>query len=275
MSDMTSEEAADTPTPDRPAWAAGLSDENRRLVADNNWVDKTSDGEGVVEINRALDAYRDLQSVASNAIAVPGEEASAEERDAFERRLGRPEDPEGYRFDLPDGLADDFPYSEEMAGRFRDWAFRAGLPAGAAQSLHDDYVRELADLHAAETERLTQAEERSHRESDAYRRNVLLADRAVTELGLGDVLREYGLMAPDGGVRDARIAMALARVGTELFAEDSVLAGQTGASNPFSGDNPNLTEQSRLIREARQDPSRAAHVRALMEAAGLDPHAQL
>ena len=283
MSDMTSEATVETPTPDHPAWAAGLSDENRLLVADNNWVDKTSDVEGVIEINRALDAYRDLQSVASNAIAVPGEEATQEERDAFERRLGRPEGPEGYRFDLPDGLADDFPYSEEMAGRFRDWAFRAGLPAGAAQSLHDDYVRELADLHAAETERLTQAEERSHRDltvewgapdSDAYRRNVLLADRAVTQLGLGEVLREYGLMAPDGGVRDARIAMALARVGSELFAEDSVLAGQMGASNPFSGDNPNLTEQSRLIREARQDPARAAHVRALMEAAGLDPEVQ-
>ena len=284
MSDMTNEETVEIPTPDRPAWAAGLSDENRQLVADNNWVDKTSDGEDVVEINRALDAYRDLQSVASNGISIPGEEATREERDVFERRLGRPEHPEGYQFELPDGLADDFPYSEEMAGRFRDWAFRAGLPTGAAQSLHDDYVRELADLHAAETERQTQAEEQSHRDltaewggadSDAYRRNVLLADRAVTELGLGDVLRDYGLMARDGGVRDARIATALARVGSELFAEDSVLAGQTGASNPFSGDNPNLTEQSRLIREARQDPARAAHVRSLMEAAGLDPQAQL
>ena len=259
----------------QPAWAEGLSDENRKLAEANGWADPDA-----LNVDRALDAYRDLELKSSGAVTVPGEDATPEERDAFERHIGRPESPDGYAFNLPDGLPDDFPYSEDMADRFRDWAFRAGVPARAAQSLHDDYVREIAGLQETETQRIVTAEEQSHRDltdewggadSDAYRRNVLLADRAATGLGLGDVLREYGLMGPDGGVRDARIAVALARVGAELFAEDSLYGAAGGEANPFSGDNPNLTEQSRLIREARQDPGRAAHVRALMQAAGVDP----
>jgi hypothetical protein len=102
----------------------------------------------------------------------------------------------------------------------------------------------------------------------------MLADRAMHRLGLNEVLRDSGLIAADGGVRDARIVTALAKIGNALYAEDSLL-GSTGESdNPFAGDNPNLTEQSRLIREARSDPAKAAYVRSLMDAAGIDPATQ-
>jgi hypothetical protein len=259
-------------------WADALSDDNRALVEAKAWH-----GEEGLELNSALDAYRSLEARLGRSIPVPGEDATPGEWDAFERRLGRPDTPEGYDFELPQGLPDDFPYSEDLAGRFRDWAFRAGMPATAAQSLHDDYVRELAGLQRAEAERLSDAEDRSHRElvsawgeadGEDYRRNVMLADRAMHRLGLNEVLQETGLIAVDGGVRDARVAKALARVGSELFAEDSLHGSAGGGDNPFAGDNPNLTEQSRLIREARSDPSKAALVQSLMQAAGIDPAAQ-
>ena len=261
-----------------PGWAAGLSDDNRALVEARNWL-----ADDRVELNRALDAYRSLQGHLDRSIPGPGDDATPGEWDAFERRLGRPDTAEGYEFELPDGLPDDFPYSEDLAGRFRDWAFRAGVPARAAQSLHDDYVHELAGMQRAEAERLALAEDRSHRDlvsawgeadGEAYRRNVILADRAMHRLGLNEVLQDFGVIASDGGVRDARIAKALARIGAELYAEDNLHGSTGGGDNPFAGDNPNLTEQSRLIREARTDPSRAAHVQSLMMAAGLDPAAQ-
>ena len=256
-----------------PGWAAGLSDDNRALVEARNWL-----ADDRVELNRALDAYRSLQGHLDRSIPVPGDDATPGEWDAFERRLGRPDTAEGYEFELPDGLPDDFPYSEDLAGRFRDWAFRAGVPARAAQSLHDDYVHELAGMQRAEAERLALAEDRSHRDlvsdGEAYRRNVILAARAMHRLGLNEVLQDFGVIASDGGVRDARIAKALARIGAELYAEDNLHGSTGGGDNPFAGDNPNLTEQSRLIREARTDPSRAAHVQSLMMAAGLDPAAQ-
>lgn len=255
-------------------WDAGLSDDNRALVEAKAWH-----GEDGVALNSALDAYRSLEARLGNSIPVPGDNATAGDWDAFERRLGRPDTAEGYEFALPDGLPDDFPYSEDLAGRFRDWAFRAGMPANAAQSLHDDYVRELAGLRRAEVERLAAAEEQSHRDlvsawgeadSEPYRRNVMLADRAMHRLGLNEVLRDAGLIATDGGVRDARIATALAKIGNTLYAEDSLHGGAGDGDNPFAGDNPNLTEQSRLIREARADPAKAAYVRSLMDAAGID-----
>lgn len=259
-------------------WAAGLSDDNRALVESKRWH-----GEDRIELNRAFDAYRDMEGNLDRSIPVPGDDATPGERDAFERRLGRPDTPDGYEFALPDGLPDSFPYSEELAGQFRDWSFRAGVPAKAAQSLHDDYVRELANMQHAETERLTAAEDQSHRdlvsdwgeaEGEGFRRNVILADRALNRLGLSEVMREFGVIGADGGVRDARMVKALARIGSELYAEDNLHGAAGGGENPFAGDNPNLTEQSRLIREARADPARAAHVRSLMHAAGLDPAAQ-
>lgn len=259
------------------AWAAGLSDDNRALVEARRWH-----GEDGVELNTALDAFRSLQDHLDRSIPVPGDDATSSDWDAFERRLGRPDTADGYEFALPDGLPESFPYSEDLAGRFRDWAFRAGVPAKAAQSLHDDYVHELAGMQRAEAERLGLAEDRSHRDlvsawgeadSEAYRRNVILADRAMHKLGLNEVLQEFGVIAADGGVRDARVATALARIGSELYAEDNLHGSTGGGDNPFAGDNPNLTEQSRLIREARSDPSRAALVKSLMQAAGLDPAA--
>jgi len=267
-----------TGTPEDHPWAVGLSDDNRALVETRAWH-----GEDGVEINAALDAYRSLEGHLDRSIPVPGDDATPGDWDAFERRLGRPETAEGYEFELPDGLPESFPYSEELAGRFRDWAFRAGMPARAAQSLHDDYVHELAGMQRTEGERLALAEDRSHRDlvsawgaadSEAYRRNVILANRAMHKLGLNEVLQEFGVIAADGGVRDARIATALARIGSQLYAEDNLHGSAGGGDNPFAGDNANLTEQSRLIREARSDPSRAAYVQSLMQAAGLDPAAQ-
>ncbi len=266
------------PAAEPAAWADGLSEDNRTLVESKRWH-----GESQVELNKALDAYRTLQGDLGRSIPLPGDDATPSERDAFERRLGRPDTPDGYEFDLPDGLPESFPYSEDLAGRFRDWAFRAGVPAKAAQSLHNDYVHELAGLQQAETERLSTAEDQSHRDlvsdwgevdSEAYQRNVLLADRALNRLGLTEVMRDFGVIGAEGGVRDARMVKALARVGSELYAEDNLHGSAGGGDNPFAGDNPNLTEQSRLIREARADPARAAHVRSLMHAAGIDPAAQ-
>jgi hypothetical protein len=91
--------------------------------------------------------------------------------------------------------------------------------------------------------------------------------RAAHQLGLKDALVKGGLLTADGGVRNATLAFALARVGKELFSEDSFATGDGAGviSNPWAKETSNLTEQGRLV---RQDPDKA---RALIRAAGQNP----
>jgi hypothetical protein len=95
-----------------------------------------------------------------------------------------------------------------------------------------------------------------------------MMSRAARNLGIAEALQQGGLITADGGIRNAKLALALARVGKELFAEDSFAAGEGGVlSNPWAKDSFNLTEQGKLV---RSDPNKA---KALIRAAGKDPSA--
>ncbi|NKX16203.1 hypothetical protein HGG75_10745 [Ochrobactrum pseudogrignonense] len=65
---------------------------------------------------------------------------------------------------------------------------------------------------------------------------------------------------------DPNVAFALAKVGKEMYGEDSTATNASGSlNNPFSSENFNLTQQGKLIRD---DPSKA---KSLIRAAGGNP----
>lgn len=248
-------------------WVAGLqAEENRALVEAKQWASPDD----------ALKSYRELQTHASKALTVPGDNATAEDWDRFYSKLGRPETPDKYELKLnTEAVPQDFPYDEKSAIEFRNWAHDAGLSPRQAQALHDKFVGYQANGFNTARQAVEKAQGDAHREivrewgdpdTNGYRQNVELMSRAVAQLGLKDSLIKGGIISADGSVLDHKVAFAFAKVGKELYGEDTMATNANGVlKNPFSDDAFNLTEQGRLVRD---DPRKAA---ALMRAAGKNP----
>lgn len=253
---------------DGKTWAAGLQvEENRALVEAKQWASPDD----------AIKSYRELETHASKALRLPGENATADDWNAFYSKLGRPEKPEGYELKLnAETVPADFPYDEKGAIEFRNWAHEAGLTPQQAQKLHDRFVGTQAGNLAAAKEAALAKEAKAHRDivgewgdpdTSLYKQNIELAGRAIQQLGLKEALVEGGVISGDGAIRNAAIAKAMAKVGKELYAEDTLATNANGVlSNPFSdGASFNLTKQGELI---RSDPRKA---KALIQAAGKKP----
>lgn len=247
-------------------WVAGLAAENRTLVEAKKWG----------SADDAIKSYRELETHASKALTVPGENATADDWNKLYGKLGRPDTADKYELKVDRAtLPADMPYDETMSVEFRNWAHEAGLNTRQAQTLHDKYVGNFAKAFNDNVTKVNEEQSAAHRElvgkwgpadGEGYKREVELMSRAARNLGLSDALKKGGLITADGGIRDSSLALALARVGKELFAEDSFATGDGGVlSNPFAKDTQNVTEQGKLV---RSDPNKA---RALIRAAGLKP----
>ncbi len=182
-----------------------------------------------------------------------------------------------FEFDMPDGLPDDFAYTEDLAVGFRDWASESGLNKSQAQSLHDHFVRYQADQYVQYADARDRAVETAHQglvkawgqpDSESYARHKEFAQRAIRNLGgekLVHALTASGLLSEEGAVMNETVAVALARTGEALFAEDVLTGNGIDSKNPWAEDHENLSEQGQII---RNDPTKA---QALVRAAGLDP----
>jgi hypothetical protein len=250
-------------------WLAGLQEDNRSLVEAKGWR----------SANDAITSYRQAESRLGQTLSVPGKDASAEDWNKLYDRLGRPAQPTDYELKVDrSALPAEMPYDETFAVEFRNWAHEAGLSPRQVQLMHDKYTAKFADGFRHNAQRLVSEQETAHREltakwgdkeSESYKREVELMSRAARHLDLADALKAGGLVTADGGIRNSKLAFALARVGHELFAEDSfATAGAGVVANPFAdGKSFNVTEQGKLV---RSDPNKA---RALIRAAGRDPSA--
>jgi hypothetical protein len=245
---------------------AGLSPENRTLVEAKKWA----------TLDDAFKSHRELETHASKALVPPGKDATAEDWSNFYEKLGRPEKPEGYELKVArKTLPEDFPYDETLSVEFRNMAHEAGLTPQQAQIVHDKFVGRQAEAFKATQQSMAEKAETAHRDlvkefgdpdTDGYKQGVELMSRAARQLGLVDTLSEIGMIGKDGSVLNAKMAKALARIGKDMFSEDSFASGDGAAlDNPFSDKTFNLTKQGQLV---RSDPNKA---RALIRAAGEDP----
>ena len=249
---------------------AGLQDEgNRTTVAAKGWASKGLDD--------VVTSYRELESRLGKSLTLPSDDAKPEDWNAFYAKLGRPEKPEAYEFKLPAGLPENFPYDGKNAIEFKNWAHEAGLSPRQAQTVHDKFVQHTAGTLAKMTEAQSTAAQTAHEslvkawgepESPTYKRNQELANRTLRQNGGEELIGELkaiNALGPNGEVKTPRLAMALAKIGSSSYAEDTLFGGPSQGPNPFSEKSENMTEQGRII---RNDPD---HARALIRAAGLKP----
>lgn len=225
----------------------------------------------------AVKSYRELESESSrNKIAFPDKDSKPEDVEAFWRKLGKPEKPDGYELKLPEKLPENFPYEADAANEFKGLAHKLNMTPAQAQGLHDWYVAKQAGSFEGDVLSTVKKVENAHNlivknfgdpKSDDYKRKIELADRSVRELGRTlnekepDALRkemaEFGIITPDGKVMAPYLVMALSRVGDSLYSEDKVFSGFNAQNNPFKEGSENLTAQGKII---TQDPETARNL---------------
>lgn len=242
-----------------------LSEDNQKTVETKGWDDP----------NKIIESYRQLESKLGDSLTLPPDD-DQEAIDNFYSRIGRPDKPDAYSFDMPQGLDENFAYDEDSANKFKQWAFKWGLSQRQAQGMHDDFVQDMNGGFVANVTAQQEAGDTAHKQivekwgepkSATYEHNKEMANRAIRELGgseLEDAFKQAGVMRVDGVVTLPAIAFAMAEVGKQLFAEDNVYSAKARSQNPFANDIENVTEQGRILRD---DPDLA---RDLIRAVGRE-----
>lgn len=180
-----------------------------------------------------------------------------------------PKTPEEYQFDmskLPSGDKIDAGLMTE----FKKWAHSSKLSNEAAQTMVANFAafataqaeKAQAEFNQALTTKLTSVEtalknEWGSPEAPAFQRNIELARRAIDQLGIGDDLKALGAIVDVGGspkIANAKIISALAKIGNQMFAEDTMYGQPAVGVNPFDPKTLNLAQQGIVY---KTDPQRA------------------
>lgn len=114
---------------------------NHDYVASKGWK----------SVNDLVTSYRQAETALRNGdrVAIPGENATPEERAAFHRAIGVPEDVKGYALEAPVG-ADGKPVqlNSALIDRLSAKALEAGMPAGAFKAVLGDFIRAQVEERA-------------------------------------------------------------------------------------------------------------------------------
>ena len=230
----------------------------------------------------ATKAYN-LDKFVGGAVKVPGKDATDEERAAFYTKLGRPEQPDKYQFEVPKELPENLPYNADMAAGFKGFAHGIGLSQQQAAAAHDWFVAQQVQEangvagQVSEQQQAVAMAERSKLEkvwgpvdSDSGRKNAELADRAL-RAGPPELLADLtkaGILGPNKEVMNANFGLLLSSLGAAIYAEDGVLRGSAAAvGNPFDEGSKDF-DMTRQMALYKKDPD---HARLLIAAAGKQP----
>lgn len=156
----------------------------------NSMPDAYKQNEDFAKFGEAADAYAkfdELLKADGDALKIPGEDATDEDKNAFAQKLGRPETAEGYEIGKPDDLPEGVEYNEELEAAFRDTAFNLGMPKSQAEAIYSWYNSIVAksenDRMIADQAALDKSvnELKDEWKGDAFKVNVELAHRVFTK----------------------------------------------------------------------------------------------
>jgi hypothetical protein len=207
----------------------GLADDWRNGLPEDIRGEKCLDS--IKTIGTLAKSYVCAQrAMGTGKVAVPGENSSKEEWDAFYRAGGRPDSEDGYSMDgveLPEGVQLD----DEEVKAFRRFAFENGV----SQKVFQASVKYDAERAARLAASAREAQEREFKETMAR----LKADHGAS---LGDVLAQCNRTMDVFGLRDTleksgllnnyAVISALARVGSRITESRLVGGGEPAPSSP-------------------------------------------
>lgn len=235
-----------------PDWFSQLSTETAEgdTASLLDWV-KAS---GAKDLNGLAKIARDNQRALreSGRVKVPGENATPEERAAFNKAIGVPETVEGYALaEVRDADGNAVPLNKPLLDRLAGKALEAGVPKAAYEALVNDFVSaQIEDM--ASSNATNQAEAAAWANAHGAQRSEKLnaVNRGAEALGLS----AQEVLSIREAIGSRRTLDALSRLG-EGVGEDVLLAG--GGSRQFllSGD-----QAQAQINQMRADPKIAAAI---------------
>lgn len=270
MSDQTTEATeTDVPTPapeattaPAPAPEPAAKDEPKADPSPSDWRASISDAELRSVADRysspadLAKAHRELRQQLSTRVAVPGENASEEDKAAFRKALGVPEKVEDYGDVLPENLPDELKPDE--AGTERLNAFVAKMheasftPAQvkAAVSTYFEMVQQDMDAMRAADKRFAEESEAALRREwpgEEFERNKAFASRAAQEFFGKDFEAAKQMQTSDGRflLDNPTLLKALAKIGREM-GEDRI------GPSLSDGDRATLRESISDVRQKKQ-----------------------
>ena len=169
--------AAATPQPAANGeWYSGIQNETTRTWAQaKGWKDPLAAVESAYNLEKLIGFDK-----AGRTLVIPGEDATPEQRAAFNSKLGVPENAEGYKLPVPEGMDDGF---SKVAAK---WFHENGVPAKAAEGVVKAY-NEYSAAQQAEQARAFSVQ--SNQEFDevkaewgaAYNERIELARRGLVQ----------------------------------------------------------------------------------------------
>jgi len=249
MNDATAALTGDT---DVPAGDNGTTDNGTTVVTENTGSDWRSgfdedssafvDNKGWENPSSMLESYRNLEKLAGgnkNVLELPGVDADPETMDRFYNKLGRPEQADGYSFELPEGGDND------MFDWFREKAYSQGLSDNQAKNLFNEFNQ----MSEGRIESM-QNEMRQRGENDItdlkrewgrdYDKNVDSGKRAVSALGYD----EQALSGLEERMGTAEMLKLFSNIGAKM-GEDSFIEGNNndgGFGQSAAGARQQLSE---------------------------------
>ena len=126
----TGQVSAETPTNDTTLTAEKVATDWKASLSDEIRADKSL--ENIKDIEGLAKSYVHAQKlVGADKIPVPNKFATDKDWDAVYQKLGRPENPSGYKYDLPE----DQSINQEALKNFSDQAHKLGLLPGQANGV--------------------------------------------------------------------------------------------------------------------------------------------
>lgn len=238
------EEAGATASRDAD-WRAGIEDEGLRRFAERF--------KSPADLAKTAHEFRQKLS---RALVVPGKDAPDEEVAAFHSRLGVPDGPDGYDYQLPEAHREAL--AEQVDGDHGDFfqaMHQAGASRAAVSAALDFYYDRVAEHQAAEVRSLDEGRAAAEAElrgewGEASERNKALSIRAVREFG-GEDLAQLLDQHSAGGLRlgdHPVLIKAFAAIGRRL-GEDGLNLGSGGPGAP--GTEERLDDLTRRAHDAR------------------------
>jgi hypothetical protein len=219
---------------DQPNWTEGLDSDTVGFLQNRGW-DKLSANEATQE---AIKAYRNAQKLTGappeQLLRLPKDDADLGEKQAFWRRLGAPDKPDGYDFT---GMEwDDADKTARFTEAIRKTAVELNIPKEMterlAKSFYDWGAKETSDGEAQLTIR-RQGEERElyqawgEPNSPTYRANNFIVDRALEKLGIDQPKAEA--LRAELGLKG--FAEMFHRIGQAMGEDKFVTADPPGSGN--------------------------------------------
>jgi hypothetical protein len=220
--------SSDGASPPVGSWFDSLPDE----VKSNETLSVFKEAKGVEDV---LTAYTALEGKLKGAIAVPGENATDEERSAFRdairKATGVPETADGYKLSLPNGV----PKGDPVLERFIAASHESGLNEAQVQGIMNRVVESLSEYR--EAQKLVAKEAMQKEWGEQFDAKVALAIKGLEGSG------------SDAGMSNEEVAALAEALPTNqaLVKMFSVIGKYYSEDRFISGSGNKLTEPRRTL----------------------------